>query len=127
MNVMMDRGQVWGLLRWGRGLSCGPALRKADSLDRWTVMLVQARPAHAKRRVEVGPVLITVATLAAQAVGWGAALWGRSLLWGLGLVLLWVGRGRGIAAWCGAARAVSRRRNRFGLDVQALGRGQGEI
>lgn len=69
-NVMMDRGQVRGLSRRGRGLSCGPALGKADSLDRWTVALVQAGPAHAKGRVEVGPVLIALAALAAQAVGW---------------------------------------------------------
>lgn len=42
-------------------------------------------------------------------------------------MLLRVGRGWSIATGCGAAGAVSRRRNRFGLDVQALGRGQGEI
>lgn len=111
----------------GRGLSCGPALRKADSLDRRTVALVQDGPAHAKGRVEVGPVLIALTALAAQAVGWRAALRGWSLLRGLGLVLLRMGRGRGIATRRGAAGAVSRRRNRFGLDVQALGRGQGEI
>lgn len=135
--IRTDRENVWmwwwtevkcgGFWGGGRGLSCGPALRKADSLDRRTVVLVQARSAHAKGRVEVGPVLIAVATLAAQAVGWRAALWGQSLLWGWSLVLLRVGRGWGIAARCGAAGAVSRRRNRFGLDVQALGRGQGEI
>lgn len=31
-----------------------------------------------------------------------------------------------VSPWC-AAGAISRRRNRFGLDVQALSRGQGEI
>lgn len=77
--------------------------------------------------MEVGSELVALAALAAQAVGWRAALWGWSLLRGWGLVLLRVGRGWSVATGRGAAGAVSRRRNRFGLDVQALGRGQGEI
>lgn len=67
--------------------------------------------------------LIAIAALmraatTAQAINRGASrvLAGRGVL----------GRRYPISPWR-AAGAISRRRNRFGLDVEALSRGQGEI
>lgn len=80
--------------------------------------------------MEVGTVVVAVAAFmraaaAAETVSRGAARV-LSPLWGQALVLL-VGQWWAVASGRGAAGSISRRRNRFGLDVQALSRGQGEI
>lgn len=105
------------------GLSCGPALGQAHAFDGGALAFVQGGPGQSKRRVEVVPVLVAVAALvggaaAAQAVHGGAA---RVVAAGGDLGLL------DPVAPRSAAAPISRRRNRFGLDVQALSRRQGEI
>lgn len=117
---------------WGSGrpghccgqTSCGPAFWEAHPFDGGALALVQG-PAQSQGWVELIPVLITVtafvrAATTAQAINrrTSRVLAGRRVL------------GRWypatVAPRC-AAGAISRRRNRFGLDVQALSRGQGQI
>ena len=115
---------------------------------------VDARPRHPQRRVEVVAVVVAVAAIvraaaAAQAVHRRAArvlaprrglrralvllllLLLLVLLLPLVVVVLLVGVLEGergsVAPGGDAAGAISRRRNRFGLDVQVLSTGQGEI
>lgn len=105
------------------GLSCGPPFRQAHAFDRGTLALVHGGPRQSQWRVELVPVLVPVAALmgaaaAAQAVDRGVA----RVLAGRRVMLLM----DAVAQRC-ATGAISRRRNRFGLDVQALSRRQGEI
>lgn len=116
---MGTRGAEWA------GLSCGPPLGQAHPLDGGALALVQGGPAQSQGRVELVPVLVAVAALVgaattAQAIDRGAS----RVLAGRGVLLR--RHAAAVAPRC-AAGAISRGRNRFGLDVQALSRGQGEI
>lgn len=114
------------LPRWaGIVLSCGPSFCQTHPFDGGAFALVHGGPSQSQRRVELVPVLIAVAALVraattAQAIDWGASrvLAGRGVLGGQYTTTVAPRR---------AAGAISRRRNRFGLDVEALSRGQGEI
>lgn len=106
-------------------LSCRPSFWQAHPFDGGALALIQGGPGQSQRWVELIPVLITVAALVgtattAQAINGGAS----RVLAGRGVLGSWYPAT--VAPRC-AAGAISRRRNRFGLDVQALSRGQGEI
>lgn len=106
-------------------LSCRPSFWQAHPFDRGTFALIQGGPAQSQRWMELIPVLIAVAALVGAATT-AQAINGRAsrVLTGRGIL------GRRYPTTVAPRRtagAISRRRNRFGLDVQALSRRQGEI
>lgn len=130
--ALLGRGVGVPALRATRGtagerteLSCRPSFWQTHPFDGGALALVQGGPGQSQRWVELIPVLVAVAALVgaattAQAIDGGASrVLARRVVLGSGYPAT-------VAPRC-AAGAISRRRNRFGLDVQALSRGQGEI
>lgn len=120
-----ELGATWGTAEEWTVQSCRPSFWQAYPFDGGALTLIQGGPGQSQRWVELIPVLIAVAALmgaatTAQAINRGAS----RVLAGRGVLGRW--HPATVAPRC-AAGAISRRRNRFGLDVEALSRGQGQI
>lgn len=123
--MLRELGATWGTAEEWTVQSCRPSFWQAYPFDGGALTLIQGGPGQSQRWVELIPVLIAVAALmgaatTAQAINRGAS----RVLAGRGVLGRW--HPATVAPRC-AAGAISRRRNRFGLDVEALSRGQGQI